>query len=358
MKHIRMIALLMALLMLCGCGAQTVAETVPTTEVTETVPASAAVTEIQETAPAEEKADFSDLVFDTENDPGTLTARYLYMNKAMGTGSDYVYSGDCSVYTSPDGFVMLVDTSNQISGADVIAQLRLMGVTSIDILVLSHPHADHVGGFCEIADTFPIGQVYINGHDYSSATYQKCVTKMKELDIPCDSLTAGDSFSFGEQVQVQIFGPQAGETDEVAAGYQDANDASVAMRLTYGESSFWTSGDLYVSGEEKIVELYGEEISSDVVKLNHHGKDTSNGRNFAKQMNCLVAVGMNDNVGSVTVARRFAAAGAQVFYNSCDGAVRIRTSGDGTYHVQTQFLRELEILPAPSEDGSYTISRS
>ena len=279
------------------------------------------------------------------------------MNKAMGTGSDYVYSGDCSVYTSPDGCVMLVDTSNQISGADVIAQLRLMGVTSIDILVLSHPHADHVGGFCEIADAFPIGQVYTNGHDYSSATYQNCVTKMKELDIPCDSLTAGDSFSFGEQVQVQIFGPQAGETDEVAAGYQDANDASVAMRLTYGESSFWTSGDLYVSGEEKIVELYGEEICSDVVKLNHHGKDTSNGRNFAKCMNCLVAVGMNDTVGSVTVARRFAAAGAQVFYNACDGAVRIRTSGDGTYQVQTQFLRELEVLPAPSEDGSYTISR-
>lgn len=307
--------------------------------------------------PAQEAADFSDLVFDTENDPFTLTVRYLYMDKMLLAGEDFVYSGDCSVYISPDGCVMLVDTSNKISAPDVIAQLKRMGVEKIDYVVFSHPHADHVGGFCDIAEVFPIAQVYTNGHDYESTTYQNCITKMKELDIPCAALVAGDSFRLGSQVLVTVFGPQPSQNDQVAAGFQDANDGSLALRVTYGESSFWTSGDLYISGEEALVARYGEQICSDIIKLNHHGKDTSNGRAFAKNMNCLMAVGMNDNVGSVTVARRFLVSGAQVFYNACDGAIRVRTTGDGTYQVQTQFLRNLSILPQPSEDGSYTISR-
>lgn len=356
MKYRGIFALLLAALLLCGCAARDTGEiqSLPTIPATEAPPTEPAPTETETAQPA----DFSELVFDAEQDPGFLTVRYLYMNKPMGSDSNYVYSGDSSVYTSPDGFVMLVDTSNEVSGPDVIAQLELLGIDHIDYLVLSHPHADHVGGFCQIADTFPISQVYINGHDYDSATYQACVAKMQELSIPCQALAAGDSFQLGQEVLVSIYGPQPGANDTVAAGFQDANDGSLAMRVTYGASSFWTSGDLYVSAEEALLERYGTEIASDVVKLNHHGKDTSNGRSFAKAMNCLVAVGLNDSVGSITVARRFAAAGAKVFYNACDGAVRVRTAGDGTYQVQTQFLRNLAALPEPSSDGSYAVSRS
>ena len=361
MKVTKLFAMLLVLAMLlgaCSTAPESTETTIPATEpVLVTEPAQ---TLSPETQPSETEftADLFDIVFDTSSDEGHLTARYLYMDKSQGTDANYVYPGDCTVYTSPDGYVMVVDASNQVSGDDIIAQLNAIGITKIDVLAFSHPHADHVGAFCQIADTFPIGQVYTNGHDYDSVTYQNCVSKMKELNIPCQALVAGDSFMLGEQVHVQIYGPQPGKADNVAEGYQDANDTSLAMRITYGDSSFWTSGDLYVSGEELIMDMYGEEICSDVVKLNHHGKDTSNGRNFAKYMKSLIAVGMYETVGSVTVARRFQAAGAMTFYNSCDGAIRVSTTGDGTYEVQTQFLRDLSVLPAPSADGAYTISRA
>ena len=358
MKLTKILAALLALVfILCACttAPQQTETTAPVAEVTEATEAPVQETEPPETEP--EKANFFDSVFDTSMDAGRLTARYLFLDKSQGTDKDYVYPGDCAVYISPDGFVMLVDASNQVSGPDVLAQLQAIGITKIDIVVFSHPHADHVGSFCQIADVYPIGQVYTNGHDYNTATWQNCVSKMKELDIPCQALVAGDSFMLGEQVHIQVYGPQPGEADDVAEGYQDANDTSLAIRITYGESSFWSSGDLYVSGEERIMEIYGEEIRSDVVKLNHHGKDTSNGRNFAKLMSPLITVGMYETVGSITVARRFQAAGALPFYTSCDGAICISTPGDGTYEVQTQFLRELANLPAPNEDGHYTVSR-
>lgn len=358
MKLTKIFAMLLALAMLlsaCSTAPQpTEAPVVPTTDpVIVTEPPA---TEPPATEPA--PANFFDTVFDTSADAGKLTVRYLYMNKSQGTGANYVYPGDCAVYTSPDGYVMVVDASNEVSGDDVIAQLKAIGIEKIDILAFSHPHADHVGAFCQIADTFPIGQVYTNGHDYQTATWQNCVTKMKQLNIPCTALVAGDSFMLGEQVHVQVYGPQPGEADDVAEGYQDANDTSLALRITFGDSSFWTSGDLYISGEERIMEKYGEEVRSDVVKLNHHGKDTSNGRDFAKHMNAIITVAMYETVGSVTVARRFQAGGALTFYNSCDGAIRVSTTGDGTYEVQTQFLRDLSALPAPSADGAYTVSRT
>ena len=87
-------------------------------------------------------------------------------------------------------------------------------------------------------------------------------------------------------------------------------------------------------------------------------EDTSNGRNFAKHMKALATVAIHETVGSITVARRFQAAGAQTFYNCCDGAICISTAGDGTYNIQTQFLRQLSSLPAPSADGAYTVRRT
>lgn len=359
MKLTKVFALLLALAMLlCACTAAPQPTEAPT-PVTEAV--AATVPAVTETLPPEtepSKADFHDLVFDTSSDAGRLTARYLYLTKSEGSDKDYVYPGDCTVYTSPDGYVMVVDTSNRVSGDDIIAQLTSIGVTKIDILVFSHPHADHIGSFCQLADTYPIGQVYTNGHEYTTVGYKNTMAKIQELNIPCQALVAGDSFMLGQQVKVQIYGPQPGEADNVSEGFQDANDTSLAMRITYGDSSFWTSGDLYASGEERIIAKYGDEIRSDIVKLNHHGKDTSNGRTFAKHMNALATVGIHETVGSITVARRFQAAGALTFYNACDGAICISTAGDGIYQVQTQFLRDLSTLPAPSADGAYTLSRT
>ncbi len=300
--------------------------------------------------------DYFDLVFDTSQDQGKLTARYLYLQTIYGTGKEAVTTGDSAVYTSPDGMVMLVDCGNVPGGQEVTNQLLAMGVDKIDVLVLSHPHADHVGGFVTVADNFEIGQVYVNGHEYDSGTYRAMMEKIEELSLPCEVLEAGDAFSLGEEVQVQVFGPTPGDTEEVAGGYLDANDGSIAMRLTYGQSSFWTSGDLYITGEQALTETYGQDIASDVVKMNHHGKDTSNGKDFVQAMSPKLAVGMFDSVASRTVAMRYIAGGAEVFYNSTDGAIRVSTAGDGVYDVQIQKIRDVAVLPDAPSEGHIVIS--
>ena len=141
----------------------------------------------------------------------------------------------------------------------------------------------------------------------------------------------------------------------MAAGAQDANDCSIAMRLTYGDSSFWTSGDLYTTAEKRLAEDYGAALHTDIVKMDHHGKDTSNCKAFVEALSPGRG-GPVDGVASQTVSARYLASGAKIYYNCIDGAVRISTSGDGTYDVQTQLLRDLPSLPEPPSDGHEILS--
>ena len=336
-------------LLLSGCGGS--ADPAPD------VPESPPPAETPVAAP-DAPADLSDAVFDTAQDAGRLTARYLSMTQMYSPAGQEIpiSTGDSTVYTSPEGQVLLVDCGNALGGQEVVDQLRRMDVSQIDVLVLSHPHADHIGGFCTVADAFPIGKVYTNGHEYDSQGYRDVMDKIQELDIPCEILREGDSFSFGSDVLVEVYGPAEGATQQVAAGAQDANDCSIAMRLTYGDSSFWTSGDLYTTAEKRLAEDYGAALHTDIVKMDHHGKDTSNCKAFVEALSPRAAVGLFDSIASQTVSARYLASGAKIYYNFIDGAVRISTSGDGTYDVQTQLLRDLPSLPEPPSDGHEILS--
>lgn len=115
---------------------------------------------------------YSSAVFDTQR-RGRLTVRYLALKETYRANDDKVNVGDCAVYTSPEGLVMMVDCSNPASFRRSTRSSMAMGVEKIDIFVMSHPHADHIGSFAELADNYPIGQVYMNSHEYNSGTYRR-----------------------------------------------------------------------------------------------------------------------------------------------------------------------------------------
>ena len=292
------------------------------------------------------EGNYASKVFDTFDDANKLTARYLYMTKDTPTTNDMITTGDSTVYTSPEGKIMLVDCSNPASGDDVVSQLQRMGVEKIDILVLSHPHADHIGGFEAVVNAFPVEQIYMADHVYDSGTYRNMIKVIEEKSIPVTYVEAGSSFQFGDEVTVRCYGPRPEDLRDIAAGYMDDNNCSVAMRLTYGDSSFWTSGDIYTNQEQYLIDTYSDEIASDVMKMDHHGWDTSNSSAFVQAVGPRVAVAMHDSITSRTTAMR---------YNCVDGAVKVSTPGDGTYTVQTQFIRELDYFGAPAEDGWYEL---
>ena len=347
------LALLLAATLLTGCGEKRPAAASSAAASAPAASASDAVSSA-DSAP-EEEADYTDLVLDTSGDAGKLTAHYLAMEENCVLSGDKINVGDCAIYTSPEGLVMMIDCSNPASFPEIDTYLRALGIERIDIFVMSHPHADHIGCFAELADSYPIGQVYKNAHEYESGTYTAAMAAIEEHQIPLTVLHDGDSFMFGNDVEVKVYGPSAKMEEEISKDVNDANNGSLALRMTYGDSSFWSAGDNYMNGEQDIVANYGDAIQSDIVKMNHHGYDTSNSKNYVETLAPKVAVSMHESMTSKTVALRYSTRGAETFYTCMDGTVRVSTTGDGTYDVQTQYIRSQTVYGEPSGDGHYTI---
>lgn len=348
------IALLFALL--AGCGPAGTVDTNPVnTDPVISDPVDTTSPEPTGDPAPETPADYTDLVLDTSEDAGRLTVRYFKLVENFKHDSDITNVGDCTLIVTPDGKTMMIDCSNQNSFPEIDAYLTAMGIDHLDAFVMSHPHADHIGCFVKLASKYPIGHIYRNMQEYHSGSFQNAMAFIEDNNIPMTILHDGDTFMLGEHVQFTVFGPVKELEDAVTADVVNTNNGSLAMRMTYGESSFWFAGDTYVRGELAIVEKYGDAIQSDVIKMNHHGYDTSNHKDYAAALAPKVAVSMHESMTSRTVALRHYVLGAVTLYTCMDGTVCVSTTGDGTYEVQTQLIRDNDTCGEPAADGHYTV---
>lgn len=291
---------------------------------------------------AEEIADRYMLIFDAGRVRGSLTAYFIQLN----TRSDDK-SGDCTILTSPDGQVMVIDAGNPSTFMDVDNALQALGIKRIDYLVASHPHVDHVGSFAQLIEAYEIGGVYTSELVYPNSHSQNYLEAIEQTQTPHWILTEGDTLMFGERVQVEVFHPAPGikyYADYPAQSTQFINNLSLVLKLTYGKSSFLFGGDLYTSGEKEVVGRYGDRLRSDVFKVGHHGDDTSSSKAYREAISPKIAMMMHDGIADLNVYRKYQREGTVVYHTCVDGCVSVSTTGDGDYTVLTQYDRKNDFL--------------
>lgn len=291
---------------------------------------------------AEEIVDRSDQIFNASQDTGRLTARFIRL-----TSRSDDKSGDCTILTSPDGQVMVIDAGNPSTFIDVDKALQDLGIKRIDYLVASHPHVDHVGGFAQLIYAYEIGGVYTSVLVYPNPHYNNYMAAIEQTQTPHFILAEGDTFMFGESVLVEVFHPASGI--EYYDGYpaqstQFINNHSLVLKFTYGKSSFLFGGDLYTSGEKEVVERYGNRLRSDVFKVGHHGDSTSSSKAYREAISPKIAVIMHDGIADLNVYRKYRREGTVVYHTCIDGCVLVSTAGDGSYTVITQYDRRNDFL--------------
>ena len=291
---------------------------------------------------AVERIDRYDRIFDATQDAGRLTARFLKLT----TRSDDK-SGDSTIVTSPDGKVMIVDAGNPSTFLDIDNALKALGITKIDYLVASHPHVDHIGSFAQLIRAYEIEAVYTTEVEYPTSHYRNYMEALAETETPQIILVEGDTFMFGEHVLVEVFHPAPGI--EYYDGYPEGstqfiNNLSLLLKLTFEDSSFLFSGDLYTASEREIAAKYGDRLKSGVLKVPHHGAGTSSSKPFREAVGAEVAVMMSDAIEELRIYRNYSKAGTKTFITSIDGAVLVATEGDGEYTVLSQFERVSDFL--------------
>lgn len=292
---------------------------------------------------------YSDVMFDPSLTEGKLAWYFFNSVNAWTTWQSSTHAGDGMLFITPDGKTLLCDTNTANNTAYIVYALKQLGVTKIDYFLNSHPHVDHIGGFAIIAENFEIGHVYTvaTEAEFSGAKgrwYNTQVgTIVEEKGIPHSYLVEGDTFMLGEDVEVKVFNPPA--DFDYAAGIDSYNESSIVMKLTYGESSFLTGGDIDDdpdnfgrATESDLVARYGSELQADVSKMNHHGDPvlSSMSDDWLETVNSKIYVGQMSSVPDDITFFRHVKTGAEVFHNGIDGTVLVYTSGDGTYDVQVE----------------------
>ena len=193
-----------------------------------------------------------------------------------------VGQGDSTLVCS-DGTYMLIDTGDRDGENTLINHLKERGVKKLDYLVLTHPHADHIGEAAEIVEGFKIGKIIMprvpDDLTPTSSVYEDLLDAAANKGLKIRA-ARNESFELGE-ISVQTYAAE-GE-------YSNLNDYSVVLRLTHGENSFLITGDCEKQEESELLER-GCDVSADVLKVGHHGSDTSSTSQWLKEVGAQYAV--------------------------------------------------------------------
>jgi len=259
------------------------------------------------------------------------TLRFYFMSgegQHMASSQDTKY-GDSCLITFPDGEVMLIDGARVDYAPTLVENLRQLGIKRIDHLVLSHMHDDHYGGLIGangVLANFEVGTMYINGTLNLKPTVVEKFDKAMEVFKPnLKILSRGDSFAIGD-VAVDVLNPPADLIGE-SFGTIAMNNTSLCLKFTYKDFSALFSGDIYIEVEYELIGEYADQLNVDLVKASHHGRNTSNSREWAQTTSAKVVVATSGNAIDEIVYANYARSGAQVFTDTLDGYVRVVSNG-------------------------------
>jgi competence protein ComEC len=234
-----------------------------------------------------------------------------------------VGQGDSILVDFPSGQHMLVDAGPSDAGPTVVSYLRSHQVKKIDILVVTHPHEDHIGGMDDVLAAFPVGKVWDSGYNHGSHLQREYLQTIKAKRIPFGMPRAGSSYTMGN-TRVAILAP----VQLLSGTDSDANNNSLVMRISYGKTSFLLTGDM--EGEERAT--VSNWPRSTVLKVSHHGSHNGTDSAFAQAVHpqyaaISYAVGNSYGHPHQEAISALSAIGTKLYSTGQQGTVVITSDG-------------------------------
>jgi competence protein ComEC len=239
-----------------------------------------------------------------------------------------VGQGDATLLQGPD-FTILIDAGRH-DHSDVVPYLKSVGVTSIDLLIGTHPHADHIGQFPQVIEAFPVGEVWLSGDITTTQTFERAIDAIEASGAGYHEPRAGETFDFGS-ARIEVINP-----DRLTG---ELHEGSIGVRVVYGNFTALFTGDAEAETEAAIL-ARKHDVEALILQLGHHGSSTSSSVEFLEAVNPEVAVysAAEDNSYGhphKVVLERLRQMGIQIYGTAVNGTITVITNGQ-TYEVQTQ----------------------
>lgn len=246
-----------------------------------------------------------------------------------------------SILLTCGGRAMLVDGGNAADSSLVVSYLKRQGVERLDYVVCTHAHEDHAGGLSGPLNACAVGQVFAPVTQYDSKAFSDFVKYTQAQGLEITVPRADTVFSLGG-AEVTVLGPRR--------QYEQVNDTSLVLRVDYGATSFLLTGDMERQAEEDLL-ADGCRLDATVLKVGHHGSDSSTGYVFLREVMpeyAVLSVGAGNAYGhpSETVLSRLRDAGATVYRTDLQGTVAAHSDGE-----TVAFTAEKQLPSTDGEEG-------
>ena len=233
-----------------------------------------------------------------------------------------VGQGDSIFIELPNNETMLIDAAESYQSENIINYLKNLNYQKIDYVIGTHPHTDHIGGLKNIINTFEIGKIYMPKVVSTTKTYESLLMAIKDKNLKINTAKAGTSIIDTDALKINILAPNN-------STYTELNNYSVVTKITYGTTKFLFMGDAEKLSENEIK----ENVTADVIKIGHHGSNTSSSIDFIKKVNAkygIISVGLNNkyNLPKEETITNWENSGTKIYLTSTNGT--IRASSDGT----------------------------
>lgn len=238
-----------------------------------------------------------------------------------------VGQGDCTLIMS-EGEVMVIDSGDRDSSDRVVDHLQEQGVSRINYLIATHPHADHIGEMAEIVNGFEVENIIMpripDKYVPTSKTYEDMLLAIKAKGLKVTP-AADSEFDLG-CCKVQTYASPMDSSENM-------NDHSVVVKVVNGQNSFLFMGDCEIGEEKKLLEK-GCDLRAKVLKAGHHGSYTSSSAELLDAVDpnyAVISCGKDNSYGHPNddTVRRLSKYANEIYITARDGDIVFISDGEG-----------------------------
>jgi DNA internalization-related competence protein ComEC/Rec2 len=235
-----------------------------------------------------------------------------------------VGQADSILIKLPGGKTMLIDAGNNDDGKTVVNFLKSQGVKNLDVLVGTHPHEDHIGGMDDVIEAFDIEKIYMPKVTTTTRTFKDVLRAAEKKNLKITAARGGMSIPLEEGLQADILAPNSSR-------YEELNNYSVVIKITYKDTSFLFTGDAEKLSEQEMLDKHYD-LRADVLKVAHHGSSSGTSEEFLSAVSpeyAVISVGKNNDYGHPhrETMRRLAAHGVKVYTTAENGNLLFSSDG-------------------------------